>query len=257
MKFFRDSDVRVKVRWFFVPEGTPPVTMPTVFRSAVWDSEKVVEKPLGEVTEGRKWVDGSGPPFSEVSYPLVRDIMARWPDRIYLQIIRVWDPLDPPIGRVGDRIPLVRTPPSTVFESAEWPGALLGEALRFRLYPDAGGIGYQWNLADTGKLIPLLQHFTRRPHGSAEDWRIGAKFNPDLQTCDPSGLCLDCGPIVFANPFAFPGFMMVFPAGLERWELQLGFGDAPPWEPFAPGPVAGGFFVPGFFPPGEFPTAFF
>jgi len=61
--YYRDSPVTARIRWFFVPEGTPVLPFGTAFTSNEWIDEPEGDQEIGEVPgAARTWVDGS-PPF--------------------------------------------------------------------------------------------------------------------------------------------------------------------------------------------------
>lgn len=60
MRFYRDVEDTVRVRWYFVPEGTPFVPHANNWVSVNWDPDPKPQWELGERFEyGRTWVDGS------------------------------------------------------------------------------------------------------------------------------------------------------------------------------------------------------
>jgi hypothetical protein len=63
MAFYPDRpDVTVRVRWFFVEEGSPLLPFPTVFNSKNWSDDGDIASPLGEVPSSiREWSDGAPP----------------------------------------------------------------------------------------------------------------------------------------------------------------------------------------------------
>jgi len=62
MAFFKDDpSVLTRVRWFFVPEGTPHVPFPNLFMSQTWNIGEEPEPTLGERYAGRRWRGGLPP----------------------------------------------------------------------------------------------------------------------------------------------------------------------------------------------------
>ena len=59
MRFWQDSPRSVKVRWYFVPPGTPTLGFPSVFGSLNWENEETPRDSPGEVLGApRPWSNG-------------------------------------------------------------------------------------------------------------------------------------------------------------------------------------------------------
>lgn len=64
MRFFKDNDLEIDVRWFFTGEDTPFIQGGTIFGSGNWASEFADWRGPGEVQDApREWVNGSPPTF--------------------------------------------------------------------------------------------------------------------------------------------------------------------------------------------------
>jgi hypothetical protein len=60
--FYSDSPLTARIRWYFVPEGTPLLPFGTAFTSNAWLDEPEGDQDIGEVPGAdRTWVDGSPP----------------------------------------------------------------------------------------------------------------------------------------------------------------------------------------------------
>lgn len=59
VRFYRDIPDTCRVRWSYVPEGTPFVPYPNSWVSSNWDSDPKPLFDIGELPEyGKPWVDG-------------------------------------------------------------------------------------------------------------------------------------------------------------------------------------------------------
>jgi hypothetical protein len=61
MRFFQDSDAETEVQWYFVPEGTPYLGLPTLFYSRIWDRKTEPQEHLGEVYDPHPYSKGRPP----------------------------------------------------------------------------------------------------------------------------------------------------------------------------------------------------
>jgi hypothetical protein len=60
--FFQDGSGPTRLRWYFVPEGTPYLPFGTIFTSNEWLDQPEGDQDLGEVPGAdRTWVDGTAP----------------------------------------------------------------------------------------------------------------------------------------------------------------------------------------------------
>jgi len=59
MRFFRDSEQKTKVFWYFVPEDRKAIPFEHDFYSRIYDEEPQEE--IGELQEPRKWIGGQPP----------------------------------------------------------------------------------------------------------------------------------------------------------------------------------------------------
>lgn len=65
VRFFKDSEIEIPIRWFFVDDDAKDIAIYTRFGSGNWASDKIDWPGPGEVLGApRQWVDGSYPPFT-------------------------------------------------------------------------------------------------------------------------------------------------------------------------------------------------
>lgn len=62
MRFFEDDPRTTRVRWYFVPRGTPFVPYPNRWVSSTWDADPKPLEDMGEQFTSGVWQDGERPP---------------------------------------------------------------------------------------------------------------------------------------------------------------------------------------------------
>lgn len=257
MCFSRSSPDKVRVRWFFVPEGTPVIPFPTVFGSKNWEAYKGFQTDLGEQEKVTPWVDGSEPPWVGGNENFI-DIARQAPEFIHIRIDQVTSDFNPPIARPGDTIPLRKIGPLGPWRSAVYPvnGGLYETVQADLVCAGTNPWPLQFWSSNFGFAPVIAQDLRRVPKGDSAEWMEGAPLaNPDDPICSGAGVCSRCGPMEFAPLDWNLSFDFWNPEKVENWKGAILWGNAPPWRPMQGG--GEGFFIAGFFPEGFMPEGFF